>query len=642
MSDLKALNEFLRYFRLSLKRFLLYPEDHPSHGAFLLDFKDKLDLLLSSGKSFWLGVTSKSLRLEDGTWLTDKVHEELAKYLHNRRIQGLEFQPGLTEEELNNFLRFLTLSPKELLDRGAKPPSLEEPKFIHIKITWLDYSSLLSEEGEEIKEIWSYLLEQNLKNRKVEEIKQAASILIKALSKFSIKELATDEKEWSRWLDFYSLLKEKDTRLFKSAVMALIKNLLSHPEQMASPSQEEKFQGLFENFDEEILAACLAEIFRDDPAFDSSHLYLWFKLTRNKKHGLIATLIERNLETKLSQWPSSFLKDKFTRLIQGYSINPYPMPYYQAFLSLLRKVPEETQRQLDRSNLWKHELSLHFLLLRQEKKPERLFDSFNFLNRNLSRLMETEDFSQLKEFYEGMIERHNLLAGHEDYWPTLKRLTAFVEEKILKEEYFPEQEYFVANLKRSALGLNFYLQSIFGEGRISPAILKLFFRFFLDHLFYFDLNLDEKAKDKVFLEKMILALAEVDLPASFVTLKNIFNFSDSELRRKVLWAMQRLSMFDDAFLWPHLLERPLSWQREALLWLRKRPASLEKALKMLLGQPSPFGLRNKRLLEAARMVGEIGLKEALPYLRLLVNRPFIWNRKLRREVRQILESLNEG
>ncbi len=83
------------------------------------------------------------------------------------------------------------------------------------------------------------------------------------------------------------------------------------------------------------------------------------------------------------------------------------------------------------------------------------------------------------------MERQAILSGHEEYLATLKRLTGFVEKKILREENFAEQDYFVANLKNSALGLNYYLQSIFGEGYVTPAILNLFFRFFLDHFFLF-------------------------------------------------------------------------------------------------------------------------------------------------------------
>lgn len=640
MPELEALNEFLAALRLCLKRFALYPEGHPAQKAFLLELKDKLDRLLFPEKCLWLGVTTKALRLQDGTYLTDKLHEEMARYLHGRRIQSLEIQAGLTEEELALFLKFLAKSQKadSFFSEELRAPQKEG--FPHIKVQWLDYSLLLAEHGEEIKEVWTYLFDQALKSRQSQHLDQAASYLIKSLNRSSVCELASNEKQWPLWPDFFSSLRERRVKSFKPALSAVVKNLLTRPEQLTSPVLEEKFQGLLEDFDEETLASCLSEAFREDPSFDASKLGLWFRLTRSKKHGLMAAFFERNLETRLTQWPASFLRDKFSRLIQGYSINPYPEAYYQAFLSLLKKIPEESRRQLERENLWRHEISLRLLFFGCSQEPEAMFDSLSFLARNLNRMMEARDFSLLREFHYWLSERQAILASHEEYLPTLKRLTAFIEEKILKEEDFPEQDYFVASLKRSALGLNYYLQNIFGEGRVSSAILKLFFRFFLEHIFYFDINLDEKAGDKAFLEKMIVSLAEVDCPASFVTLKNIFNFGDADLRRKVLLAMQRLSTFDENFLWPHLLERPFSWQKEALLLLKKKPASLERALKMLLARSSPLGIKNKALIEAAQLVGEIGLIEALPYLQALARRPFFWNYRLRKEVRKVLRFLN--
>ncbi len=641
MSERQELNEFLINFRLTLKKLALYPEQHPAQQAFPLELKEKLDPLLFPNKTLWLGVTTRALRLQDDTWLTEKIHEEIARYLHSRGIKSLRIKPGLTVEELTLFLKFLSKSPRKDFYREKESFRLLEEQLPHIEIEWLDYSLVLAAQGEEIKEVWSYLFEKALRSRQVRDLNQAASFLVKALEHFSVCELAANDREWPFWSHFFSLLRENDTRSFKIALSAIVKNLLCQPNQLTLPSLEEKFQSLLEGFDEENLASCLVNIFREDASFDASKLCLWFRLTRKKKHGLMASFLERNLETKLAQWPVSFIRNKFTQLIQGYSVEPYPEAYYQAFLALLKRLPAESKIQLDRSYLWKHEVALHLLLLRQGKKAEALFDSFNFLTRHLSRMMESQDFILLREMHRVLVDRQPLLSGHDEYLPTLKRLTAFIEKKILREENFAEQKYFVDNLNKSALGLNYYLQSIFGDGHVSPAILKLFFRFFLDHLFYFYINLDEKAGDKSFLEKMIASLAEVDCPASFVTLKNIFNFGDSELRRKVLSAMQRLSTFEESFLWPHLLERPLSWQKEALLWLKKKPASLERALRLLLSQSSPFGLKNNQLIEAAKLVGEIGLDEALPYLKLLARRPFFWNRRLRKEVKKILEFFNE-
>lgn len=322
---------------------------------------------MQTDRLLWLGVTTKALRLQDNTWLKDRLHEELARFLHSRRIQALEMQSGLTQEELSLFLKFLSKSPKLDISSSSETPIIEKEEFPHIKIQWLDYSPLLTEGGEEVRDVWSYLLERALKSRQSRDFHQAASYLIQSLTRHHLRELADDEKQWPLWPEFFSLLKEKDIRSFKSSLSAMVKNLLSRPAQLSSPTLEEKFQNLLENFDEETLAFSLSEAFREDPAFDASKLCLWFRLTRNKKHGLMAALFARNLETQLAQWPAAFLRSKLTQLIQSHSLNPYPEAYHQAFLTLLKKVPEESCRQLERDLLWRHEVSLHLFLYPAKK-----------------------------------------------------------------------------------------------------------------------------------------------------------------------------------------------------------------------------------------------------------------------------------
>ncbi len=348
MAEIQALNDFLKSLRLSLRKFVLYPEEHPAQRAFPLELKEKLDHLLLSGRTLWLGVTTGALRLENETWLTDKIHEEVARYLHSRGIKSLKIKPGLTVEELTLFLKFLSKSPGQNFLRGKESLVLPKEKLPHIEIEWVDYSQVLDEGGEEIKEVWSYLFGQALRSRQARDLNQAASSLVKALEHYSVWELAADDREWPLWPDFFFWLREKDARAYKSAVSAIVKNLLLRPEQLFLPTLEEKFQSLLEDIDEEILASCLVEVFCKDVTFDASKLCLWFRLTKNKKHGLMVGFLERNLETKLAQWPASFIRNKFTQLIQGYSLEPYPEAYYQAFLTLLKKIPKESRKQLDR------------------------------------------------------------------------------------------------------------------------------------------------------------------------------------------------------------------------------------------------------------------------------------------------------
>lgn len=643
MKEDSGLIDFLKVFRLAVRQAALYPEDHPAQIAFLLELKEKIELLLTNRDSIKIGITPRALKLEAGPILSDPFSHEMAKFLHSRRIQALELSKGVTVEELRALIKSLAKSGRESDATREIKLTLNDKDRPHVKVQWLDYTPLLQAEGgEEIEDVWAYLLEQALRGRERKEVQLAVSGLTHGLERFPLKNLGSLDRVWPQWPAFFSLLKEKDKKAYKTMASAVVKNVMKEPLTSPSPVLEERLSSLFDNFDEETLAASLAEIFREDPLFDSVKLSCWFRLTKTKKQGLLATFFERQLESKLFSGPVSFYRQKLTSLIQGYSTNPYPVPYYQAFLSLLEKLPAEERARLSREELWKHEITLCLFLAQEEKRPEEVIPQFELLSRSLTRMIEERAFFLLKSFHRFLVERANLLSSHEDYPGTLRRLTGFVEELILAEEDFPEKDYFVASLKKSALGVNYYLEKIFGEGRVSPAILQLFFRLFREHIFYFDINLEEKAKDRAFLEKMIAALSGVDSPASFVALKNIFNLGDASLRSQALRAMALISTLDENFLWPHFLKPPLSWQREALLLLRKKPPALEKALNLLFNQPSPLGLNNRRLVEAANLVGEIGVIEARPYLYLLAGRRFFWNRRLRQAARRALEALDGG
>ncbi len=640
LTEFQAIDEFWPTLRLAVKRAALYPVGHPSLTSFLSELKEKLDVLTASSGSFRFGVSPKSIRLQDGTWLKERKHEEVARMLHWRRIQSITFRKGVTLDELGYFVRALSGLPPEYKGKFGLKKFLEEKGVTHITVEMLDYSPLFEGGKEEIKDVWSFLLEDLASQRKPEEVQQAAQGFLHALGQYPLEEIIAEERTAPHWTSFFMALKEIDGRTFKSLAAALVKNMLALRTKPSSVQLEEKFSALLENLDEEVLAASLFEVMNEDISFNVSSLNQWFRLTKSKKHGLIAAFLERIFTSRLSRLSSSALRSKLASFLQDFSTSPYPTPYYHVFTRLLSKIPEEKGFMLNREEIWKHEFSLCLFLLEKENRPEQLLSHFATSARSLSRLLDSRDFLLLREYHRLLLQRQKVLGLHEDYIPTIRRLSRFIEELILNEEAFPEQEYFIEHLNASTLGVNYYLQKIFGEERVSSAALKLFFRLFLEHMFYFDINLEEKAKDREFLEKMIISLQEVDLPASFVTLKNIFNLGDASLKKKALRAMQRISTFDENFLWLHFRERPLTWQREALLLLRKKPASLDKALSLLLDLKSPFGLKNKWLLEAANLVEDLNLTEAVPYLQRLSQRPFFWNRRLRKEINRILRSWN--
>jgi len=121
-------------------------------------------------------------------------------------------------------------------------------------------------------------------------------------------------------------------------------------------------------------------------------------------------------------------------------------------------------------------------------------------------------------------------------------------------------------------------------------------------------------------------------------LKEIF-FSGNELIKiEVLKAMQESEKFDPDFIFPLLKEKSTILRREALAVLLKDDAAREKAIDMLLGMRSPWGMKNQLLLENILVIEELDVRQARNYLVLFSKKKFFWNRRLRDKALEALES----
>ena len=184
------------------------------------------------------------------------------------------------------------------------------------------------------------------------------------------------------------------------------------------------------------------------------------------------------------------------------------------------------------------------------------------------------------------------------------------------------------------------MENIFTEGKITPYILKAFFHFYKEYIFYFNLNLEQKRDDEIFIERMCQNLSYMDEPVSLFTLKDIYQFSHKKIKVKALKAMQNLSEIDVQFLMPIIKKRDLSLIKESLVILMRDESARDKAFKKLLALPSPYGIRNRRILKNMRAVEEKNLQEAQDYIQALSQRKLFWNKKVRVQARKILQNWN--
>ena len=106
--------------------------------------------------------------------------------------------------------------------------------------------------------------------------------------------------------------------------------------------------------------------------------------------------------------------------------------------------------------------------------------------------------------------------------------------------------------------------------------------------------------------------------------------------------MQQLSSYDEDFLMESLQKGIYPLKKEALLNLVRHEATRDKAFELLFSIPSPFGIKNRILRKHIQLVEETALAEARDHLFALGQKKDIWNRRLRKEAKKVLEKIDAG
>ena len=139
----RDLSEFLTELSIAVRRYAIYPEDHPSLGPAAASVGTRLTRLLQSRPRMSLGVAERQLVIEGVA--TDSKHPvlaDLARRLHAHQIGAVTFLQGASSWECEGLLGTLATDP----ERGGTPigelPRDEIPAWQHVQILPVGYDRL--------------------------------------------------------------------------------------------------------------------------------------------------------------------------------------------------------------------------------------------------------------------------------------------------------------------------------------------------------------------------------------------------------------------------------------------------------------------------------------------------------------------
>ena len=636
MDKVSALNGFFRSLRLAIKTASFYPPNHPAYENAVMEIKAKADLLLNLQSPIRTGFSADALFIDGFALEDDKTFEELARFFHLRRIKSLEIRAGVTQEELGALIRIMNIMPKDLLGQGGVAIVLQKEEISHLAVEELDYSAFLKGEGEEVKDLWAYLLREAVDGRDDQKIAEVADSFGSVIRRLSPSRMVEDPEVADDLKKFFDRLKEREDEKFRACAAELVKSFL-RSKGLLSLDQLGTWKGLVKDMKSEDLAMTLSEGIREGEEVEAAGVAIFARLVEPGRYRDILSFLQQTFKKVPAGASVGPFKQGVEELLSPDSVEPLA-GHERWFLEMfLQALTAGSFRTVDREALRKNYLALLLELLDRDDFKDRRGSILEPLGKELEKAVLDQDWAFFRALFDIAAKREDELSSLPVFGNIRRSLGRTVESRILDEDSSPDLAHFIPLMKTSVFSVNDYLEKIFGESKVTPLVLQLFYKFFMDYVFYFDINLDQKAGDVRFLEKMIDSLKEVDFPASLVTLKTIYSRGPDMLKTKVLRAMQKLSWCDEDFLLPILKKGKFPLKKEAFPILTKEAAARGRAFEALFRIPSPFGLRNRILRENLRLAEEAGLKDAGAFIRPLARKNAFWNRGLKAQALRLLE-----
>ncbi len=636
-----AIRAFVVSLKVAFRNASIYSLDHPAFTAGIADLQKKIGDLFEFVIPLNIGFSPHSLFMDGYFYEKDKIYQDLAKLFHFRKIKSMEIDQSVSQADLIKFIAKVSEPARDILTQGGPIAILEKEQIQSISVEELDYRELLKGEGKDLKEIWVRLLQEALEAQNREQIRELANSFPKVIREFSVEEIVDSRETKSTLQQFFTFLQANEEKKFVECSKEFVKSTMRNKDNAPQEAFREIRQ-ITEGIMEEDLALTFWEEILTDESFEPLNLNIFSKFVEGKKADKVNYHISKMFRTNESINSNLQLMDKLKELFSGPDNELISGIYRKTLNNLLENLSWESEKSFDHQQIFRNSRFIFSNLFEAESSPDDAVILLKHILDQWDRILRERDFEFLKVLYDALAVRSRDLASDPIYKQITFRLAEFVERSILDGNLSLYLEHFINRLDKSVFEVNVYLDKIFTEAKITPYILKAYFKFHTEYLFYFNLNLDTYASDLNLIDRIISSLQMIDSRVSFVTLKTLFKHKNPRITRRVLQALQEITPYETEFLLPLIRGKDLALKAEALVILSKDETMSKKAMNRMFLFHSPFGIKNRVILNHIQLVERKNLREAVPYLKILSQRKAFWNRKVRETSQQILETWNAG
>ncbi len=366
----ELIRSMARSMRVAFKMASMYNADHPAFKSSVNDLMARLEALFVYVNPLSIGFSPHALLIDGRFWEGERTYMDLAQLFHFRKIKRLEIRPGLPHAEFMRFASKIMLPVKLFIKEGGAQAIIKRENIIHIAVDTLNYSILLQGEGEEIKDIWPYLLMEAVEENDSEKLEELAGSFGKVVGKFNTEDLIQNEELHKNFAKFFHYLKETSEEKHRVASKQLLKTIVS-ARKTPTEAKFENLKLLISDLSEEDLASTLWEEILGNDKFDSLSFSIFSRLIDKERHKKISTSLHALFHSDNPQNRRSETESKIRILLSGVSSQLHSEMYRQTLSNVLNEISFDQRLTLDHQLLQRNYRFLLLVLLSQEAQKEQ-------------------------------------------------------------------------------------------------------------------------------------------------------------------------------------------------------------------------------------------------------------------------------
>lgn len=144
-------SKFIYVLLTNIRKISLYPARHPAVSAAIKNVHAGLSDIFAVKNAFSLSISMDNRILVEGETISagsQSLTNAFVSYLKKLDIENLTFNPGISEQEVEHFIRILLLDPKEINTSGGMNKVFQDRNIEHIRADLFSYIKV--KKGEEV------------------------------------------------------------------------------------------------------------------------------------------------------------------------------------------------------------------------------------------------------------------------------------------------------------------------------------------------------------------------------------------------------------------------------------------------------------------------------------------------------------